>query len=143
MQKQIDSYDEENQKLKETNLSLEKNIKILKETRKILEETISSHAERLEALNASLSGVQTATEKDHTKFATQVELFIAEVKKLQETHSQFDKTGSSFEKTIDLTMQASEILQAIFTKINQWKDGEEIVRLIQKRNKSSKKISLL
>ena len=119
---------EENLKLTDSNNTLQENVKDLQSINTTLESTAKAHVERLEGLKESLSGIQNATEKDHTQFEKHLETFIAEVKNLQETGAQFGATGSTIKKTL---VQTAEMLQEIFTKINDWKNDKYVTSQIE------------
>lgn len=123
---------EENLKLTDSNNTLQENVKDLQSINVTLENTAKAHVERLEGLKESLSGIQNATEKDHTQFAQHLAIFSAEVENLQETSAQFEATGSTITKTL---VQTAEVLQGIFTKVNDWKSDKYVASQIELQQK--------
>ena|ERR1700733_14802495 len=138
----LDKLKSENFTLTESNEKLKNTIEELKSTiidlgvlKETLEKRASEHVQQLEGLQNSLRGIQTSAQEDHTTFSKSLASFIAEVEHLQEARTNFEKAGSSIEEKmktqVDVLSQAAIMLQEIFTKVNQWKDVEEVERRIK------------
>lgn len=140
----IENFRKENLSLTEANQALQRNVADLQRLKVMLEEKAGAHVKQLEDLKDSLGGIESSATENHKNFSSNLNSFIQEIQRLQDTRQNFESTGSAIEEKmkqqVDILLKTTDVLKKIFKKVNNWKDKKKNERQIARQEEWTQKL---
>lgn len=135
LQQENQALSRSNEQLAGSIAGLESNNRSLEAVRDSLKQQVSLHVSELGVLQRALENLQRSATADHASFASNLAIFIEQVKQLQATRAQFEQAGTEVGDEIrvqgETLMKAATLLQEIFTAVNDWSNSDVVQERIR------------